>query len=403
MNEKNFLRQINSKKNKNGMFTYLLVCHLLSSSLSKPKLGIMQNIVKFFKSTSKSETEIIRDNFAIIIEKVSENDLLLLIKLLMAKNVTLNIVKENFPMVLNKLLNSVSNIESMYASLNKQKLLEENIDYILQMNPSLEHLNVICPLLKNKSVEINQKLEEHIRSRKIEIAKFMLEDKITYKDGVLEKYAVTLNLIIEELLESESRRYLDICQTGNGTYSRVYRIGNKVLKVGEERQTYNIPNHRRILQHLIRTNFYDEKEEKVIGCVEISNRVRTLRRSEKNVENLYEIYKELRECGIVWKDVKFENIGVLLSENSQTLNGSEINVSPNSIGFDRKLANEEILPSGAWVIIDSDYLYYEGEEPNDWQIYGYDRQFEERYELEKTISKQELRQEKNNIGRERDE
>lgn len=403
MNEKEFLRQINSKKNKNGMFTYLLVCNLLSSSLSKPKLGIMQNIVKFFKSTSKSETEIIRDNFAIIIEKVSENDLLLLIKLLMAKNVTLNIVKENFPMVLNKIFNSVSNIEKIYDLLNKHRLIERNIDYILQMNPLLEHLNVICPLLKNKSVEINQKLEEHIRSRKIEIAKFMLEDKITYKDGVLEKYAVTLNLIIEELLESESRRYLDICQTGNGTYSRVYRIGNKVLKVGEERQTYNIPNHRRILQPLIRTNFYDEKEEKVIGCVEISNRVRTLRRSEKNVENLYKIYKELRECGIVWKDVKFENIGVLLSENSQTLNGSEINVSPNSIGFDRKLANEEILPSGAWVIIDSDYLYYEGAEPNDWQIYGYDRQFEERYELEKTISKQELRQEKNNIGRERDE
>ena len=190
--------------------------------------------------------------------------------------------------------------------------------------------------------------------------------------------------MIEELLESEGVDYIDIEKMGGGSYSDVYKIGNKVLKVGGERGTYTIPNHRRILQPLTRTNFIDEKNGLVIGCVEISDRVKTIPRREQDKEKLYAVYKELRDAGIIWTDVRFENVGKLITKNIPTLNGEEIDVAPNSVGFNKKVSKEQVLDNGEWVVLDTDYIYKKDtKEQILWQSYGYGIEFEYRYQKEK--------------------
>ena len=55
----------------------------------------------------------------------------------------------------------------------------------------------------------------------------------------------------------------------------------------------------------------------------------------------------------------------LKRKNKPTLNGIEIDVAHNSVGFDKEIV-EGILEEGELVIIDTDFLYKEGQENIFW-------------------------------------
>ena len=204
---------------------------------------------------------------------------------------------------------------------------------------------------------------EALLNRKIKI-----EGLYVPQNGIKEKaakdYSQTLAIIIEELLKSENKSFTDIEFVGSGTYSNAYKIGTKILKIGTVRENYNMPNHRRILQPLTRINFTEDGQE--IFCIEINDEVDTeIKEEEKRPETLYAIYKELRKDGIIWTDIGWENIGKLKRKNKPTLNGIEIDVAHNSVGFDKEIV-EGILEEGELVIIDTDFLYKEGQENIFW-------------------------------------
>ena len=95
---------------------------------------------------------------------------------------------------------------------------------------------------------------------------------------------------------------------------------------------------------------------------------------------LYKIYKELRDDGIVWTDIDWENIGVLLEDNVTTLNGKQFEVDDGSVGFVSKKGGDS-LKKGEVAIIDTDYIYRADDSNKEW-VAGAER-FEQKYQKEK--------------------
>ena len=116
--------------------------------------------------------------------------------------------------------------------------------------------------------------------------------------------------IINELLKHEGKQKEDIIKIAEGGYSSVYKIGSKIIKIGEEPQTYKLPkDSKRFLRPLIRRKI--ETKGKMIN-IEITEAVDTEGITD---EDVYKIYKELREEGIIWTDAKKENLGKLRYDN----------------------------------------------------------------------------------------
>ena len=148
------------------------------------------------------------------------------------------------------------------------------------------------------------------------------------------------------------------------------------------------------MQPLTRTNLIDERDEnKIFGCIEISDRVdrlcenaeqeQALNGNEEAVEKLYQIYKELRDDGIVWTDVRFSNVGKLRKRNVPKLNGEEMDVDPVAVGMDKE-AKGRILEVGEWVIIDTDYIYRRKDYKSiTYTKNPYFKQFEKRWQQER--------------------
>lgn len=173
--------------------------------------------------------------------------------------------------------------------------------------------------------------------------------------------------LIKDLLKMEGKKLKDI-EFYNGGFSNVIIIGDKVLKIGEK-NTYEIPYDKRILQPIIRQ--YVKSQRKCRGgyysnheCVEVYERVDT-----KNItdEDVYLVFKELLEKGILWADAATRNLGKLLKPNKVYLpdaysikkgNKEEYYIDDQDVGFtvDDK-NNEEYLNKNELVITDVDDIY----------------------------------------------
>lgn len=125
-----------------------------------------------------------------------------------------------------------------------------------------------------------------------------------------------IKLMLQEVLKHEKKQLSDIKQVGDGGYSSAFQIGSKIIKIGQAPETYEIAkNSKRFLKPLIRHKLELINEEGKIDTisVEITEAVDT--NTNVTEEELYAIYKELREEGIIWTDAKSSNVGRLLKPN----------------------------------------------------------------------------------------
>ena len=209
------------------------------------------------------------------------------------------------------------------------------------------------------------------------------ESDITLKEFIKQLYnniedAPTLKMLevfYERILTKQNLDISDVEVLKGGEYSKAYRLGGFVLKIGETRETKTIPYHRRILQPLLRQDTNPNNENNLY--IEIQNVVDNnwyVGMTEKEIdEELYKIYKEMREDRIIWTDVKRKNVGRLIkpnrtnyytdilegdinAENSLEVVQKELEVSNNSVGIiNRK--QEDCLKSGELVILDTDMIF----------------------------------------------
>lgn len=147
-----------------------------------------------------------------------------------------------------------------------------------------------------------------------------------------------------------------------------------------------MPNHRRILQPLARKAFRN-RLGKTMACVEISEEVDT-NIEQKDPEELYKLWKELRDEGVIWTDVTWENVGRLKKKNIPSLNGEEMYVEPEAAGFKNKYKGKP-LEKGELVILDTDFIFEENSPYLRWFNFGYAKSFEDRYKKENALDKEE--------------
>ena len=245
-------------------------------------------------------------------------------------------------------------------------------------------------LLREISPRYSKKINEIVNLNQDKICRHILfsclskngNNEFSMKD--LNDYSLTLQILLREVLKSERKKLSDVENVGEGVYSKNYKIGDKVLKIGAPRETYFIPNHRRILQPLARINLTNSNH-KSIGTIELTSEENASKEALDKIteEDLYRIYKELRDDGIVWGDPKKDNLAILKRKNIPMLNGKPFYVNPSSVGFKNDLNVVRPLDKGDIVIIDTDYLYREEQKNKKGNTNSYVLAFERRYQNEK--------------------
>lgn len=214
-----------------------------------------------------------------------------------------------------------------------------------------------------------------------------INKRVKIEDTTLKE---VVKLIILDVLKNENVKLSDITYNGGGL-SSVLLIGNKVIKIGD-RATKSFPNNPYIISPLLRKKLEFNGE----SCfVEVTERVDTSKKSNK--EELYQLFKKLRNLNLTWTDIKEDNVGRLKKENiihwRQNLNPTD-----GVLGLDVK-RGETILKEGDLVILDADFIYDENDPNinyiNNKNIYD---EFEKRYQREiKKLKEQETKSDLNII------
>lgn len=257
------------------------------------------------------------------------------------------------------------------SSINRdaQAFIHNNIDYALN-NYSLKKIIAIYEHLKLNEKETN-KIDSYFNIKKEEFLTAILTKTLSTSGNVDEKQLNSLiNIVtktVDKVLEKENCKITDIKILLSGGFSSVIQIGDMIVKVGLPRKTFDIPNDKRILQPYLRKDL--SKEYGVEAVIEVSDRVDTDISLSEN--ELYEIYKDMRNRGVVCGDFKYSNVGKLIKPN--------ISHSDKANGMIGEVS--ETLNSGEYVIFDTDFIYNEND-PNIDLTSNLSSKFENRYILE---------------------
>lgn len=282
---------------------------------------------------------------------------------------------------------------SMNIMISKNKdieLIENNIDFILENidNIDLFSLKKIC-----KSDIINEKLKEKIEISPKKSLLITLEN-LSYKIMVIECFKdersnkklkdilEVIYLIIEDICKNEKLNFKDINLLSQGAFSYVIELGNKVLKIGDTRGTKKFPNNPYINSILLRKEFYITKNHSLF--VEVNEKLDT--KSEITEEELYQLYKKLRDIKLIWADIAVRNVGKLLKDN-QNYWREELPITDERIGLETYRGKEK-LQKGNIVVLDNDLIFDENTDFSEIRKYGSPLlvPFEERYQREKRIN-----------------
>lgn len=248
----------------------------------------------------------------------------------------------------------------------------QNFDNIISNNiKDLYELKKQGTLNKETSTKISkivQNNEEYLNNTIEDILKEIYGEKFNSKDF---KVGIdTIKIIIKELCQNENKTYGNIEYLGKGTFSYVLAVGDKVLKIGIKRYTDSFPNNPYIITPLLRESIKINEENKIF--LEVTERVDT--KTEVTTEELYQLYKKIRDLGLVWTDVAKRNVGRLKKDNIVHWNTP---LSPTDEALElKKYINAPQLKKGDLIILDADHIY-EG--------YKYNltnKEFEDRYQEE---------------------
>lgn len=290
------------------------------------------------------------------------------------QKIFLNILAEN------KCDISYSMVE--YKGNNKQ-IIYDNLPLFME---NTENLYSLMNFVKDNSIALS-KVKDYIDNNPEKAINSIFcetSNLVKMKDKTLKE---VVKLIILDVLKNENAKLSDITYNGGG-FSRVLLIGNKVIKIGN-RDTKSFPNNSYIISPLLRKKLEFNGE----SCfVEVTERVDTSKKASK--EELYQLFKNLRNLNLIWTDIKESNVGRLKKENiihwRQNLNPTD-----EVLGLDVK-RGETVLKEGNLVILDADFIYDENDPDINYtnNKYIYD-EFEKRYQRE--IKEQETKSNLNAI------
>ena len=339
----------------------------------KYKYETLKNYIDYFYNVDKSYVE--NNIFSMLKFYKSEVDYVILIRYCKEKNIDIskmfkyiednNIILEDNSL-LNVLLNNYRNI-----NIKEMESIINHSTRLLDLKYILKKYNIYTELIDL----INKRIINNKEMISDEILTTMISFRCI-KDDIIRN---TMFYIVKELSENENINYQDICiLSKSGAYSTVYQIGDKVIKIGRKRGVFTKINNKRFLQPLYRDEVLDKNESDFLFCIEITEKVDT---DNITKEDVYQIYKELRDQGLIWTDCKEDNLGRLLKDNKVYFRGID-KVDKVATGYLNDI--DEILKKGDLVIIDNDYIYNEEDyfKNNYLAPSEYFDEFEKRYRSE---------------------
>lgn len=205
---------------------------------------------------------------------------------------------------------------------------------------------------------------------KHKIYEWFLEVTCSIDDSLF--YSVIL-LIDDFLLRKANMNLWDLSYFNSGSFSDVYKAGDYVIKIGEERICNTVCASESFLYPLVRKYIED------LGLfLEIAYLVDS---SSITAEDVYQVYAYERDHKRVWGDAKVNNLGRLLCDN----NSYDVFVDSSTLGFLGEMGS--VKSSGELVILDTDLVFLEDNFPfevlknNDISLYNY-KKMENRYQNE---------------------
>lgn len=260
--------------------------------------------------------------------------------------------------------------EIEYKGNNKQ-IIYDNIDLFIE---NAQNLYNLMNFVKDNPTALS-KVKDYIDNNEEKAMNSIFcetEHLVKINDPIMKE---TIKLMVLDVMRNENTKFSDITYNGGG-FSRILLIGNKVIKLGD-RKTKKFPNNPYIISPLLRQEF-DINNEKCFA--EVTERVDTSIRPSS--EDLYQLFKNLRNLGLKWTDIKPENTGRLKRKNIIHWN-EPLNPSEEVLGLEPKRGTT-ILEEGDLVVLDADFIYDENdpniEHTNNKYLYD---EFEKRYQSEK--------------------
>lgn len=282
-------------------------------------------------------------------------------------------------------------------------LIEENIDLILN-SKKIDLFQLKKNYSQNQKIinKIKTKIEEN-KNKSIQLTiynlyyRFLMANNQESLDKSSKKNLNTIleiiSLIIEDICKNEQVNISDLDILNSGAFSSVLAIGDKVIKIGCKRGTKTYPNNPYVNSMILRKEFL--LDDNTSFFIEVSEKVDTL--SEVSTEELYQLYKKVRELHLIWTDVAQRNVGRLLKDN-QVYWHQELPLTDERLNL-KSYRGDEMLKKGELVILDNDFIYDENENPLFIKKYSTTLQenFEKRYQLEKKYSSYKSQKEQENI------
>lgn len=190
------------------------------------------------------------------------------------------------------------------------------------------------------------------------------------------KYRSFIFLLLDEISKNESTSISSTEFIGTGGYSAVFAIKTKVIKIGIERKTPHFPNNPYILKPLLR---------KTITIDNIPIFFEVIEKVDTNInditkEEIYKLYKNIREIGLIWTDVKIDNVGRLIKDN-KIYWYENITPSDETLEFTKTMGNHQ-LKKGELIVLDGDYIYNENDHNINSKMSNLQTEFEKTYQKE---------------------
>lgn len=204
-------------------------------------------------------------------------------------------------------------------------------------------------------------------------------------------------MFIEDIMKHENVTVKDVTKAGSGKTCTNLKIGEYILKVGTTRRTKEFRNSARILQPVIRREIEVTPNEKLF--IEVQNEVDVdwAKPQNKPFEVMYQVYRDLRDDGLLWTDIRFANIGRLKKDNrvnymtsihDENENKIDKEIEPAEKAIGLKGTPGKVLKAGEYVLLDTDFVFDVNNLPDGKNIKGmllplYYENFEMRYQREK--------------------
>ena len=195
---------------------------------------------------------------------------------------------------------------------DEKKWIYENIDYLFEKffyNATSLSSSNLMKYIKQDSEEEYKKLYPKFIEFMFRYEPYTKKEKDRKIIKLDKNTTMVMGKIIEKIAQKEHLETCDLKWIGSGKYSNVYKLGNIVIKLGEQRLSNNVPKHKNILSPYILEKIKVNDKDK--EYLEITKYVEPLKEEnfKENKQIVYNIFKNLRQDKIVWIDARAENVG----------------------------------------------------------------------------------------------